>query len=236
MQHPRMKYTLISPSKEKHQLDYILVSSNWMSSCLSCKTKPGADHDTDHIYLESRVRLKTFRCQTSKMAVKHDIDRLNDPDIKEQYTIAVENKFEVLLDMTDEEKRPDELMNQIKDIFLQTAEEKLGKRKGKKKKPWISSKTFDLSARKREARRKNDTAEYKKLRSEIQKTIRADKRAWLDEQCSLVGEYDRLHKSKSLFRQIKETKNKNIQSTHLPMKDKNKNTLTDKEEILNRWR
>ncbi len=82
MQHPRRKYTWISPNKERHQLDYILISSNWMSSCLSCKTKPGADHDTDHIYLESRVRLKTFRCQTSKMAVKHDIDRLSDPDIK----------------------------------------------------------------------------------------------------------------------------------------------------------
>merc|ERR1711911_21498 len=103
-------------------------------------------------------------------------------------------------------------------------------------KPWIPSKTYDLSAKKREARRSNDTAEYKRLRSEIQKTIRADKRAWLEEQCSLVGEYDRLHKSKSLFRQIKETKNKKIQSTQLPMKDKNKNTLTDKEEILKRWR
>ena len=55
MQHPRRKYTWISPNKERHQLDYILISSNWMSSCLSCKTKPGADHDTDHIYLESRV-------------------------------------------------------------------------------------------------------------------------------------------------------------------------------------
>ena len=57
------------------------------------------------------------------MAVKHDIDRLSDPDIKEQYTIAVVNKFEVLLDITEEEKRADVLMSQIKDIFLQTAEE-----------------------------------------------------------------------------------------------------------------
>ena len=57
------------------------------------------------------------------MAVKHDIDRLSDPDIKEQYTIAVVNTFEVLLGITEEEKRADVLMSQIKDIFLQTAEE-----------------------------------------------------------------------------------------------------------------
>ena len=43
-------------------------------SCLNCKTKPGADHDTDHIYLETKLRLKTYRCQSSKMAVKHDIE------------------------------------------------------------------------------------------------------------------------------------------------------------------
>ena len=67
------------------------------------------------------------------MAVKHDIDRLSDPDIKEQYTIAVVNKFEVLLDIKEEEKRANEIMSHIINIFLQTAEENLGKRKGKEK-------------------------------------------------------------------------------------------------------
>ena len=59
----------------------------------------------------------------------------NFPIIKEEYTVTTENRFEALLQIADEDKRPDELMTQIKDIFLETAEEKLGKRKGKKKKP-----------------------------------------------------------------------------------------------------
>ena len=147
------------------------------------------------------------------MAVKHDIEKLNDSETKIEYTIAVENKFEKLLEITDENQRPEELMSQIKDIFLQTAEEKLGKRKGKKKKPWLSNKTFELSKSKKEARKRNDKIEYQRLRSEIQKTVRADKRAWLAEQCNLVGEYDRLHKSKKFFQQIKETKNKKIQTS-----------------------
>ena len=114
------------------------------------------------------------------MAVIHDIEKLTDPEIKTEYSFAVENRFEALLELTDEDKRPEELMSQIKDIFLQTAEEKLGKRKGKKKKPWLSSKTFELSKNKREARKRNDKDEYKRLRGEIQKTIRADKREWLN--------------------------------------------------------
>ena len=80
------------------------------------------------------------------------------------------------------------------------------------------------------------TAEYKLLRAEIQKNIRADKRRWLEEQCQLVGEYDRLHKSKSFFKQIKETKTKKRPSSQLPIKDKNKNTLTERTDIMNRWK
>ena len=232
----RRRYTWTSPRNERHQIDYILINNNWMSSCLNSKTRPGADHDTDHVYLEAKLRLKTFKCQSAEMAIKHDLEKLDDPEIRKEYTLAVENRFETLLEITDEDKRPEELMSQIKDIFLQTAEEKLGKRKGKKKKPWISSKVFELSKEKREARKNNDQTKYKRLKSEIQKNIRADKRAWLSEQCNLVGEYDRLHKSKALFRQIKETKNKKIQSSQLPIKDKSKNTLTDKSEILSRWR
>ena len=65
-QQPKRRiYTWISPRNERHQIDYILISNHWMSSCLTCRTKPGADHDTDHIFLEAKFRLKTFKCQQS---------------------------------------------------------------------------------------------------------------------------------------------------------------------------
>ena len=127
-------------------------------------------------------------------------------------------------------------MKNIKKIYLDTAEKTLGRKKGKKAKPWLSSQVFELSAQKKKARVMNNREQYKKIKSEIQRKVRADKRAWLEEQCQLIGEYDRKHKSKAMFKQIKKAKKKTINSSQLPIKNKNKETLIEKEEIMCRWR
>ena len=55
------KFTWISPDKKtKNQIDYILVSKNWFSSFTDCRTRPGADCDTDHILVTAKVKLKGF--------------------------------------------------------------------------------------------------------------------------------------------------------------------------------
>ena len=77
-------------------------------------------------------------------------------------------------------------MKNIKKIYLDTAEKTLGRKKGKKAKPWLSSQVFELSAQKKKARVMNNRKEYKKIKSEIQRKVRADKRAWLKEQCQLI--------------------------------------------------
>ena len=96
-QHPRRRYTWISPKQERHQIDYILVKKGWMSSVLNSKSRPGVDHDTDHILVQAKFRMKTFKCQTKKMNVKHDIERLDDDEIRIQYNVSTENKFNLLL-------------------------------------------------------------------------------------------------------------------------------------------
>ena len=80
--HPRRRYTWISPKQERHQLDYILVNSSWMSSVTNSKSRPGVDHDTDHILVQAKVRLKTYKCQASKIATKHDLEKLEDDKIR----------------------------------------------------------------------------------------------------------------------------------------------------------
>ena len=133
------------------------------------------------------------------MSVKHDIEKLEDDKTRTEYTVATENKFEVLLQTANDDSTPDELLNSIKDVFLTSADEILGKKRNKKTKPWISEESINLSIKKREARLKNDRVEYVKLRAEIQKKLRADKRLWLEQQCGLIDEFDKKHKSKELF-------------------------------------
>ena len=170
-----------------------------MSSVLNSKSRPGVDHDTDHILVQAKIRMKTFKCQTKKMNVKHDIERLDDDEIRIQYNVSTENKFNLLLQTADENQHPEELLHSIKDIFLTSADEVLGKKRKNKTKPWISKETIELTAKKREARVSNDRVEYVKLKADIQKKIRADKRTWLENQCNLIDGFDRKHKLKTVF-------------------------------------
>ena len=170
-QHERRRYTWVSPKQERHQLDYILVNRGWMSSVLCSKSRPGVDHDTDHILVQAKIRIKTFRCQSKKMNVKHDIERLEDDEIRKKYNVSTENKFELLLQTAGDDQQPDELLNLIKDVFISSAEEILGKKRRNKTKPWISKETIELTAKKREARIANNRAEYVRLKAEIQKRL-----------------------------------------------------------------
>ena len=105
-----------------------------MSSVLISKSRPGVDHDTDHILVQAKIRLKTFKCQSKKIAVKHDIERLEEDEIKTKYNISTENKFELLLQAAGENQKPEELLDSIKDVFLTSADEILGKKRKKQDK------------------------------------------------------------------------------------------------------
>ena len=74
------------------------------------------------------------------------------------------------------------------------------------------------------------------LRAEIQKRLRADKRFWLEQQCGLIDEFDKKHKSKELFRQIKSVKSNKKMTSQLPIKSTSDETLTEKEDIMSRWK
>ena len=78
---------------------------------------------------------------------------------------------------------------------------------------------------------------YKELRSEIQRKVRADKAAWLEDQCRQIDEFDRQGKSKKMFDTIKNVKNNNSRITEQAcIKDEDGNVLDQREDILERWK
>ena len=57
--HKRRLYTWTSPDgQHRNQIDCILCSQRWRSSIQSPKTRPGADHGSDHELLITKFRLK----------------------------------------------------------------------------------------------------------------------------------------------------------------------------------
>jgi hypothetical protein len=69
-QHIRRLVTWVSPGdRHRNQIDYILVSKRWKSSCRNAKTLPGAECGTDHRLLMMEFRLK-LRAETKLVAVQ----------------------------------------------------------------------------------------------------------------------------------------------------------------------
>src|SRR5574337_1411757 len=59
LRHKRRLYTCTSPDgQHRNQIDYIRCSQRWRSSIQSAKTRPGADHGSDHELLIAKFRLK----------------------------------------------------------------------------------------------------------------------------------------------------------------------------------
>ena len=78
-----------------------------------------------------------------------------------QYAVATENRFQVLLDDWDEEASTNHIWNDMETIWKDSADEILLRQK--RSNAWISNGTIHLAADKREARKRGDVAEYKRL-------------------------------------------------------------------------
>ena len=129
--HQRRKYTWISPGDRcRNQIDYIMIDTAWMSSITNARTRPGVDCDSDHILVTANLRMKIYKTSKKECAAKYDLDRFNDQEIKQQYTVQTDNKLYALLtDWTANETMPNEVWADISKVYKEVEEAKLGIRK-----------------------------------------------------------------------------------------------------------
>ena len=88
----------------------------------------------------------------------------------------------------------------------------------------------------RKAAKTKDEAAYKRLSKKIKAECTKAKEDWLDQQCSLVEQLNAENKSKSLHREVKSLTGSSTSSRGGNIKDKNKNLLFEKQDILGRWK
>ena len=97
---------------------------------------------------------------------------------------------------------PEEIWKDIKNVLTEAAESKLGRKKSKKTKSFISDEVILLAEKKSEARKFKRESEYKKLKREIKTKIRRDKKKWLEHECAKINEHNENRKSRELFQQV----------------------------------
>jgi len=129
---------------------------------------------------------------------------------------------------------PDELWMEFHEIVQETGIKTILKKKKCKRAQWLSEEALQLAVKRREAKSKGEKERYKHLNAEVQRIARRDKKAFLSDQCKEIEENNRMGKTKSLFKKIRNTKG----TFHAKMgsiKDRNAMDLTEAEDIKKRW-
>ena len=98
---------------------------------------------------------------------------------------------------------------------------------------WLSEEALQIAVKRREVKGKGEKKRYTHLNEEFKRIERRDKKTFLSDQCKEIEEYNRMGKTRDLFKKIRDTKG----TFHAKMgsiKDRNGMDLTEAEDIKKR--
>ena len=75
-----------------------------------------------------------------------------------------------------------------------------------KKAKWLSEKALQIAVKRREVKSKGEKERYSHLNAEFQRIARRDEKAFLSDQCKEKEDYNRMGKTRDLFKNIRDTK------------------------------
>ena len=95
-----------------------------------------------------------------------------------------------------------------------------------KKAKWLSEEALQIAEKRREAKGKGKKERYTHLNAEFQRIARRDKKAFLSDQCKETEDYNRMGKTRNLFKKMRDTKGTFHAKTGT-IKDRNGMDLTE---------
>ena len=108
------------------------------------------------------------------------------------------------------------------------------KKKKCKKAKWFSEKALQIAEKRKDMKGKGEKERCIHLNAEFQRLARRDEKAFLSDQCKEKEDYNRMGKTRDLFKNIRDTKG----TFHAKMgsiKDRNCMDLTEAEDIKKKW-
>ena len=114
------------------------------------------------------------------------------------------------LDLID--RVPDKLWTEVCDIVQETEIKTIPMEKKCKKAKWLSEEALQIAVKRRDVEGKGEKERYTHLNEEFQRIARRDKKAFLSNQCKEIEENNRMGKTRDLFKKIRDTKGRFMQS------------------------
>ena len=128
---------------------------------------------------------------------------------------------------------PDELWTELCDIVRETGIKTIPMEKKCKKEKWLYEEALQIAVKRRKAKSKEEKERYKHVNADLQRIARRDKKAFLSDQCKEIEEYNRMGKTRDLFKKIRDTKG-TFHAKMGSLKDRNGMDLTEAENIKKR--
>ena len=205
----------------------------------------GADASSDHHLLVGKLQLKLKRSGGYVASrVKYDINSLKDPFIAQQLSITTRNKYQALQDIQDPGDSIDASCDSLKKVWTEASEEILGRKK-QHSKAWISkdtiskvilkrSKKENLNRARTRLQKERAHAEYTEANKDVKKSVRKDKRMFIDDLAKEAEAAARQHNMKTLYDTTKQLSRK-FKATNHQIGVLNDHLLTTTEEQHKRW-
>ena len=181
-----------------------------------------------------------------KVAPRYNIKLLQDPPSLRAFQIALNNRYQVLADLADEEQQQsiEDVWNERKQAWTDTSKEILGLKQNQHKE-WITTETLSkienrrklkdkISNSRTRAGRREAQKQYNKANREVRGAIKHDKREFINNLAKEAEIAANQHRMKDLYELTRKLAGKKS-STPKPIKDKHGNTLTKQEDQLKRW-
>ena len=242
------KATWLSPDLyTKNQIDHVCISKKFRRSLQDVRVRRGADVASDHHLLVARVKLKLKKNWAGAVMQRKKFNTalLRDPNKLQEFKLAITNKFQVLQEILDEEEATiDSEWKSVESTITTVCQEVLGPQKHNHKE-WISTDSMKKIAQRREkkavlnnSRTRAETAkaqeEYKQANKIVKKSIKADKKNYIDALATEAEEAARNGNMKDLYNITRKLSGK-FSKPERPVNDKEGKQIIDDKGQKQRW-
>ncbi|VDP39618.1 unnamed protein product [Schistosoma margrebowiei] len=207
------KATWISPDHAtENQIDHICINKKFRRTMEDVRTRRGADVTSDHHLVVANLKLKLKKNWTSGQTALQRFNTafLRDTDKLNEFKIALNNRFQALHDLRKEEETSmEDNWKGIKEALTSTCQEVLGLKKYHHKE-WISTETLDkikemknkkaaINNSRTRAEKVQAQAEYIEANKQVKRSIRADKKKYVEELATTAEKAAREGNMKQLY-------------------------------------
>ena len=231
-QHPRKhQLTWRNPSGiDSAILDYVLINTRFRSSLKDVRAMRGPDCGSDHYLVRARVQLKLQRAKrTSPPPVRLEWRLLMDPTCKQEFQIALSNRFATLA----RSENIDEEEKQISDAILECAKP-LCPPARRRTQPWISDECLDLVDKRKQAKLV-DYEHYRQLNREVRLRMKAEREVYWNKVAADLEEAASKHEYRTLYSTLRRLSGK-TKSTNDNIRKTDGAFVRSAAERLQRWR